>query len=109
MCVLVTSFYLVIKHNMIGTGGRDESKIGCRPPGNPNCNPNTWSKYSNGCCSEEEKCTIGEGDCNSDNECHGSLVCTSNSCPSSEYESRKFHPRAKCCQQPSGALILGIK
>ena len=86
--------------------------MNCKAPGNPRCNPESWEKYggySNACCSEEEKCTINEGDCNLDTECYGSLVCKPNSCPISEDDSKKFHKRASCCQQPSGTYILGAK
>ena len=95
----------------IGTNDTD-TQIGCKAPGNPKCNPDSWEDYggySNACCSEEEKCTINEGDCNLDTECYGSLVCRPNSCPVSTNSSRKFHKRASCCQQPSGTYILGMK
>ena len=88
----------------------DQHKINCKPTGNPKCNPATWNSYegySDGCCSEEEKCSVGEGDCNFHDECVGSLVCIPNSCPQSEDDSKKFHPRASCCRQPSGEYIYG--
>ena len=87
----------------------ENAGIGCKPPGNPNCNQDTWEKYSNACCSEDEKCSINEGDCNLDSECYGSLICKRNSCPQSEDISKQFHERASCCQQPSGAYILGTQ
>ena len=79
-------------------------RLSCKPPGNPNCNRNTWDKYSHGCCSEEAKCGEYEGDCNSNSECLGSLICKPNSCPLSEDSSKKFDKRASCCQQPSYRL-----
>ena len=88
-----------------------DTQIGCKAPGNPKCNPDSWEDYggySNACCSEDEKCTINEGDCNLDSECYGSLVCRPNSCPVSTESSKQFHKRASCCQQPSGTYILGI-
>ena len=94
-----------------GIIGQD-TNVNCKAPGNPKCNPESWVKYggySNACCSEEEKCTINEGDCNLDAECYGSLVCKPNSCPISKDDSKKFHERASCCQQPSGSYILGKK
>ena len=63
------------------------TKINCNPTGNPRCNQATWKRYNgynDGCCSPEEKCSINEGDCNSHEDCAGSLVCTPNSCPSSK-------------------------
>ena len=90
----------------------DDVTINCKPSGNPRCNPASWNRYggySDGCCSNEEKCTINEGDCNLDSECVGSLVCMPNTCPVSDDISRQFHTRASCCQQPSGAYILRTK
>ena len=84
-------------------GELKKEKGGCKPPGNPRCNPATWIEYSNGCCSPEEPCGETEGDCNGDSSCIGSLVCEENSCQ----PSKGFHLRASCCQQPSGLLILG--
>ena len=84
-------------------GEPSKDKENCKPPGNAQCNPATWQGYSNNCCSAEEPCGEMEGDCNGDSSCMGSLVCEANSCPTS----KGFHPRASCCQQPSGLLILG--
>ena len=103
---LLTNSFLY--HNQ-GINTEKDDRIGCKAPGNPRCNPATWLQYSNGCCSEEEKCTINEGDCNVDADCHGSLVCKPNSCrKTSHIPFRQFHPRASCCQQPSGALLTGL-
>ena len=93
-----------------GSDNGEDAKIGCKAPGNPRCNPESWKfygGYSNACCSEEEKCTINEGDCNTDTECFGSLICKANSCPTSADPSKNFHERASCCQQPSGTYLLG--
>ena len=98
----------IIAHQ--GTHNGTDAKIGCKAPGNPRCNPESWEfygGYSNACCSEEEKCTINEGDCNTDTECFGSLICKANSCPTSADSSKNFHKRASCCQQPSGSYVLG--
>ena len=106
--LLKISFAILLRN--IVARSEDNVNINCKPPGNPRCNSNTWKRYggySNACCSEEEKCTVNEGDCNLDTECLGSLVCMPNSCPVSEDGSRKFHERASCCQQPSGTYILG--
>lgn len=86
---------------------RDATKIKCKPTGNRNCNPGTWTAYTNGCCTEQEKCAINEGDCNLHTECQGSLVCEPDSCPTSENQTRQFHPRASCCQLPRGEFIPG--
>ena len=77
-------------------------KVSCKPPGNPKCNADTWDKYKDACCSEQEKCGIDEGDCNLDSECHGSLICKYNGCSTS----KGFDERASCCQQPSGTYKM---
>ena len=33
------------------------------------------------CCTDSEKCGVGEGDCDYDSDCHGSLKCGHNNCP----------------------------
>ena len=75
----------------------------CKAPGNPKCSPSTWNNYTDACCSDQEKCGIDEGDCNSDFECHGSLICKFDSCPIK----KGFGERASCCQQPSGSYVMG--
>ena len=76
----------------------------CKAPGNPKCSPSTWDNYTDACCSDQEKCGIDEGDCNSDFECHGSLVCKFDSCPMNQ----GFGEGASCCQQPSGSYVMGM-
>ena len=57
-------------------------------------------KVSNGidfdseCCSTCEKCCINQGDCDSDKECSGALVCGEDNCPS------PFPSDADCCENP---------
>ena len=34
----------------------------------------------NSCCTEDNKCDVGEGDCDSDEDCEGGLKCGSNNC-----------------------------
>ena len=100
-------FYISISKSLIkGTNNEMNTRIGCKADGNPRCNPESWGRYggySNACCSEEEKCTINEGDCNLDTDCYGSLVCRQSSCP----KNKGFDIRASCCQQPAGKYILG--
>ena len=48
------------------------------------------------CCStKEEKCSIGEGDCDFDHDCKDGLTCGEDNCnsdfPGTEYD---------CCQKP---------
>ena len=35
----------------------------------------------NGCCTKDTPCGLGEGDCDSDKECAGSLTCGDDNCP----------------------------
>ena len=52
------------------------------------------------CCTKEEKCSIGEGDCDLDDDCQEGLICGVDNCdsgfPGTEYD---------CCQQPLGDNI----
>ena len=44
------------------------------------------------CCSEAAPCGLGEGDCDTDEECAGPLVCGDNNCEAGDY-------RMDCCQE----------
>ena len=65
---------------------------------NPKCNPLTWENYDNECCSADEPCGLGEGDCDSDDECSGELVCGVNNCIQKHTD---FTAQADCCELPS--------
>ena len=41
------------------------------------CTADNWSY---GCCTSANPCSFGEGDCNSNDECGGTLICGSNNC-----------------------------
>ena len=61
------------------------------------------------CCSNTRPCKINEGDCDTDEDCEGNLVCGSNNCPRSGYE---FSSRDDCCTEPRGEaneMFLKIK
>lgn len=60
-------------------------------------------------------CAVGQGDCDSDDQCSGSLVCGRNSCDTAfntkvDANSQKFFPsgQADCCISKSRALFYGI-
>ena len=53
------------------------------------------------CCSSSNKCDINQGDCDTDNDCRGNLVCGSNNCPS------PFPRSADCCEK--GNITLQVK
>ena len=66
---------------------------------NPKCNPKTWASYSKICCTDDanEPCGLGEGDCDTDEECAGDLVCGTNNClPMGS----GLKTRSDCCELP---------
>ena len=54
------------------------------------------------CCTKENPCELGGGDCDDDSECSGDLVCGYNNC-------RDFHPTAgpthDCCKSGPGTSL----
>ena len=44
------------------------------------------------CCNRTNKCGVGEGDCDSDDDCKGNLVCGADNCRGST-----FDPNDDCC------------
>ena len=48
------------------------------------------------CCSELVQCDVGEGDCNSDDKCKGTLICGKNNCVGSN-----FGWNDDCCTEPN--------
>jgi len=61
--------------------------------GNPQCNPKTWSHYDSSCCTVNNPCWIGEGDCDKDSECMDGLVCGKDNCEAG----KGFDAKADCC------------
>ena len=59
---------------------------------NPECNSATWSRYDGSCCTAQNPCGIGEGDCDRSDQCLGDLVCGKDNCGSG------FPPVADCCR-----------
>jgi len=72
--------------------------VDCPPPNNPKCNPLTWENYDVDCCSTDIPCGLGEGDCDTDDECAGDLVCGTNNCIT---QGTDFTGHADCCELPS--------
>ena len=74
---------------------------------NPKCNPKTWASYSKTCCTDDanEPCGLGEGDCDTDDECAGDLVCGTNNCLRM---GSGFKKGSDCCELPTikGILLL---
>ena len=53
-----------------------------------------WAVEDWSCCSSLNPCWLFEGDCDSDDECLGYLICGNNNCVS------PFPPKADCCYDP---------
>lgn len=51
-----------------------------------------YESYGRECCSTRNPCKIGQGDCDKDSECAGSLTCGKDNCAS------PFPSKADCCQ-----------
>ena len=59
----------------------------------PEMNPNVPLSHYTECCSVDQPCGLGQGDCDMDSECHGDLVCGRDNC------GVKFNSTsADCCQ-----------
>merc|ERR1712029_1237126 len=56
-----------------------------------NCFLEDLNRWSGSCCTSEFQCLEGEGDCDSDNDCAGPLVCGNNNCGS------PFQDTHDCC------------
>jgi len=53
-----------------------------------------------GCCSSSNPCDVGEGDCKSDSDCAGELVCGTRNCESDFSSSyTNWHYTADCCRK----------
>ena len=78
------------------SGSSTESRT-CNTASCPsNCSPysNNWS-----CCSSSHPCSEGEGDCDRDSDCSGSLVCGSNNCNGGS-------SGLDCCEQPQRSTCV---
>ena len=60
---------------------------------NEDCNGGSKSEVR-GCCSKDNPCDEGHGDCNKDQECKGDLVCGRNNCNRGRFSWRG----ADCCE-----------
>ena len=51
------------------------------------------------CCTGEKKCGLGEGDCDTDDECQIGLVCGSNNCKRDfDTSGSNWDSQADCCE-----------
>ena len=56
------------------------------------------STYDNtdSCCTQQNPCNKGEGDCDNDHDCKGHLICKENSC----FHNLGFPEGSDCCAEP---------
>ena len=61
------------------------------------CHPTTndWK-----CCSSSHKCNEGEGDCDKDSHCEGSLKCGANNCRELYGDDKSIREKFDCCYNP---------
>jgi len=55
------------------------------------------------CCTRENPCEEGQGDCEDNEECSGDLMCGTNNC---KQFSDIFHPKDDCCVKPTPSFII---
>ena len=48
------------------------------------------------CCTESDQCDFGDGHCDSDDQCLGTLICGTKNCVGN-----KFDPNKGCCTEPN--------
>lgn len=61
-------------------------------PGIQDCKPTNQSRVDWNCCTVDNPCINGYGDCDEDSECYGNLVCGKDNCGS------HFPDDADCCE-----------
>ena len=59
---------------------------------------NGYGSDVSSCCSSSNKCGLNQGDCDSDSDCSGNLVCGKNNCRA--VGGSHFSSGADCCVQP---------
>ena len=57
------------------------------------------------CCTMDQPCEEGEGDCEDDFECRGDLVCGNNNC---KQFGSIFHAKDDCCTRPESKITSAI-
>ena len=53
-----------------------------------------------GCCTEETPCEKYDGDCDSDSDCKGDLICGENNCNVDWHTDSEFDESDDCCTPP---------
>ena len=67
----------------------------------------SWNKIlaacigGDSCCNEDNKCDVGEGDCDSDDDCLEGLKCGTNNCLSARwFWDEDWDSQDDCCYKP---------
>ena len=89
--------------------GFDSSADCCFDPTDCDWTYSTWS-----CCTTENKCKEGDGDCDYDDQCQDGFVCGRDNCrtlrESLDLPFSEFDPIADCCKKAGKeSEVLGIK
>ena len=50
------------------------------------------------CCTDDNKCSENQGDCDYDSDCAGDLVCGTNNCQSTGVTGSNWASSADCCE-----------
>jgi len=75
-----------------GPTGCDKASFESQCPLKENCFLDSIGRWSGSCCTSEFQCLEGEGDCDSDSDCAGPLVCGTNNCAD------VFQDTHDCCE-----------
>ena len=59
----------------------------------------TYCNGGNSCCTPTNPCPKNQGDCDTDNDCKGNLICGKNNCPKNTGHSTYDD----CCYNPEGS------
>ena len=58
------------------------------------------------CCTQDNPCGLGQGDCDINHDCTGGLVCGQDNCNIKEFPS--FDSTDDCCMDPSKYLYMNV-
>ena len=61
------------------------------------------SGEDSGCCTPKKPCDVGNGNCDSDNDCIGNLKCGIDNCNYTKFPS--FGKDDDCCYDPKGKSV----
>ena len=73
--------------------------------GGRHCKNGTYIEVE-GCCTKHEPCEVNEGDCDSDEDCMGDLLCGQANCDADKFG---YKSKTDCCYEPKGNISLSFK